>query len=64
MKLCKNCKWFFSFRLAYEDDLEPNDIGWCKFNKDGSKGFCPNSKTHEIVDDDETCNYFERAVIK
>lgn len=28
-KTCKFCKHFRSFKDIYEDDLEPDECGWC-----------------------------------
>ena len=38
-KICKNCKWFYSYRIIYEDDLEPDDCGWCKEPTKIEKGY-------------------------
>jgi len=55
--ICKNCKWFYSFRIIYEDDLEPDDCGWCKFNRHGNKGFT--NQAGYYVNDDDSCEHFE-----
>ena len=30
---CGNCKYFISFRQAYEDELEDSESGYCQYNK-------------------------------
>ncbi len=46
-KICKNCTYFWSYRVIYEDELEPDDCGWCK---------CPDAdKYMEHTNEENTC---------
>ena len=51
-KICKNCKWFRSFREAYDGDpFEPDDQGWCWQNEPNDKG-----RFHEHVFESSHCD--------
>lgn len=52
MEKCKNCLWFTSYRQVYEDELEPEDSGFC--NKEKT---LVNYKVKH-VSEDEACSDF------
>ena len=57
-KICKNCKWFYSYRIIYEDDLEPDDCGWCKEPAKIEAEFLK-QKGYEFVIWEDTCDKFD-----
>lgn len=47
-KNCTNCKWFRSFEDIYEDDQEPNEVGWCFYQDECNYNDSPDQKDADI----------------
>jgi len=56
-KNCTKCKWFKSFADEYEDDLEPNDVGWCFFEGKNHYDNSPDEKD-VVISDNYVCSKF------
>jgi len=49
--LCNSCKYYESYRDAYEDELEPDDEGFCRGN---------DKKDYHTFGTDEACEYYTK----
>ncbi len=56
---CLKCKHFSSFASIYEDELEPDDVGWCYEGESQRTDISPDGED-TVFSDDYLCSKFQK----